>query len=130
MKPIWIEKSALNKEAAEWLTRLKDRNLIDPAIFDYPATTVLRAQSEGKTVLYVPIQCVYMLESLGISPDASPLEVARALYGAMQIVQWESKRAGHGEAYFLCNDAETVKFAEHNGMERVNFPLFRFKVKS
>ena len=116
-------------EALAWFKRIADRNLIDWDVLTYPATTVLKATNGEKNLLHVPIQPVYMVESLGISPDASPLDTAKALYGVMQIVHWESKKAGHGEAYFLCRDQETVKFAEHNEMERINIPLFRFKVK-
>lgn len=130
MKQIWVDRTTKEElpEVFEWLKRIADRNLIDWDVLTYPATSLLKATDGEKNVLHVPVQSVYMVESLGISPDASPLEMAKALSGVFGIVRWESKRAGQGEVYFLCRDEETVRFAEHHEMERVNIPLFRFKV--
>ena len=107
---------------------IANRNLIDWDVLKYPATTLLKATNGERNLLHVPIQTVYMVESLGISPENSAMDTAKSLQGLMQVVQWESQKAGHGELYFLCRDEETVKFAEHQGMERVSIPLFRKKV--
>ena len=131
MKHIWVEKTTVEElpEAFKWLKRIAEKNLIDWDVLTFPATTMLKATDGGKNILHVPVQPVYMVESLGISPDASPLDTAKALSEVMQIVRWESQKAGQGEVYFLCSDEETKKFAEHHGFERVNIPLYRMKVQ-
>lgn len=130
MKQIWIKKTAPEetREAFDWLGGIANRNLIDWDVLTYPATTLLKATNGDKNILHVPVQTVHMVESLGIGPESTELETAKALQALMQTVHWESSKAGHGEIYFLCRDEQTVKFAEHNGMERVDIPLFRMKV--
>lgn len=109
------------------MERLKDRNNLDAAVFTYPATKTLKA-SNGKTLVYMPKQLVFMLESLAINPQATVGEIGMALRALFTVVQFEASQMGIGEIYFCCADEETVKFVEHNGLERVNLPLFRMKV--
>lgn len=115
-------------QMAEWMARLAQRNNLDSDIFKYPATTTLKA-SNGKALVYMPVQTVYMLESLAISPEASPLEVAAALRALFNVTEWEGRNAGHGEQYFLCADGETCAFAEHQGLEELKqLRIFRRKL--
>jgi hypothetical protein len=131
MKPVWADKTAVEEslEALEWIKQNADKNNIDWAVVNYPSTTLLKATDGDRNILHLPVQTVYLLESLGISPDASPLDVARALYAVMQVVRWESKKNGHGEIYFVGSDEQTNECAEKHGFEKLQLPVYRMRVK-
>ena len=129
-KPIKVERMAAEDapQMAEWMEKLAQRNNIDPDIFNYPCTVVLKA-SNGKPVMYMPFQTVFVLESLAINPEATNAENAIALKELLSIVEWEGRKAGHGELYFLCADEQTKAFAEHHGLEKVEgLTLYRRKI--
>jgi hypothetical protein len=129
MKNIWIDK--LKPQDAEESTRYlcgTDNNLLDPAVLTYPATEVLKAYNSEKNILYLPLQFTYILESLGLNPEASPGEVASGLRALMQVIAFEAKCRGMGELYFGCKDEKTIAFAEHHGFEEVPFRMFRLKL--
>lgn len=128
-EPIKVERMRREDvpEMADWMARLSTRNNIDTAIFNYPATTILKA-SNGHPVMYMPRQQVTMLESLAINPEAQASDVALALRALLQVAEYEARCAGQGELYFLCADEDTSAYAERHGMERVNLTLYRRKL--
>jgi len=130
MKRIKVEKTTAKDwpEAAEFFSKLSSRNNIDAGVFSYPATETLKA-SNGKSLVYMPVQPTFFLESLGINPEATPMEVAAALKALFQVVEWEAVNKGMGEIYFLCADEETKSFAEHQGLEKIEtLTLYRRKL--
>ena len=115
-------------EMVQLMERLKDRNNLDASIFTYPATKTLKA-SNGKTLVYMPKQIVFMLESLAINPEATVGEIGMALKALFQVTEFEALRLGMGELYFLCADKETCEFAEHQGLEKIEgLTLYRRKL--
>lgn len=115
-------------QMAEWIAANSARNDVDPNIFCYPATRVLKA-SNGKPLVYMPVQNVQMLESLGINPEANAAEVSLALKDLLQVIEWEGRKAGHGEILFLTSDKSTKRFAGNHGLEKVEgFTLFRRRI--
>ena len=115
-------------QMSEWMARLAHRNNLDVSIFSYPATVTLKA-SNGKPLVYLPVQTVYMLESLALNPLNSAGETAAALRALFNVTEWEGRKAGHGEQYFLCADEETKAFAEHQGLEKIEgLTLYRRKL--
>lgn len=130
MKHIKVEKALAADwpEASNFFAGLAARNNIDTGVFSYPATETLKA-SNGKSLVYLPIQPTYFLEALGINPEATPMEVAAALKALFQVIEWEAVNKGMGEIYFLCADEETKNFAEHQGMKKIEtLTLYRRKL--
>lgn len=120
-EPIKVEKVKTlpdAQEMAEWISQLSARNNVDPDIFNYPATDILKA-SNGRPVMYMPRQRVMMLEALAINPEAQASDVALALRALIQVSEYESRLAGMGEMYFLCSDPETKHYAEAHGFRAV-----------
>lgn len=115
-------------EMVAFMERLKERNNLDASIFTYPATKTLKA-SNGKTLVYLPKQLVFMLESLAINPQATVGEIGMALRALFTVTEFEALKLGMGEIYFLCADKETCDFAEHQGLEKVEgLTLYRRKL--
>jgi hypothetical protein len=129
---IWAQ-AATNQDLDDIKSSLlnTENNLLDPEVLGYPTTVVLKAHKDGKNIVFLPIQSVFMLESLGILRDnaGSIGDIAVALKELVQVVRYEATKSGVRELYMLCSEPSTVKFAEHNGFERVNIPVFRMKVK-
>lgn len=120
-EPIKVEKVKTLEDAtemAEWIGKLSSRNNVDPDIFKYPATTILKA-SNGEPVMYMPRQQVTMLEALAINPEAQASDIALALRALIQVTEYEARQAGQGELYFLCSDPETKRYALAHGMRAV-----------
>lgn len=127
MKPMWVKKSDKTEpEMYDWLMQTEG-NCYDPAVLTYPATSVLKAEN-GKPIMYMPVQTVYMPDALGFNPDASVAEKASALQAAFQVLAFESRAQGCGEIYFLCREESTQAFAERHGLERIDIPLYRLKI--
>lgn len=103
----------------DWITRIAHRNEFDPAIFDYPATFTLKAQRGDEATLYMPVQTCYVYESLAIGPDNSAADTAESLKAMFAVLHADAVARGQGESYFLCSDAETCTFAEHQGLGKV-----------
>src|ERR1700733_2365447 len=76
------------------------RNLIDPAIFQYPLITILAAFKQKGPIAFLPLQQVTMLESLAINPDARRIETAAAIAQLIKTAVFMSRSSGVREVYF------------------------------
>lgn len=130
MKPAFVDKIKPDEiqEAQDSFNRLNEKNLLDPAVFSYPATAILRADIDGKKVVFIPVQNCCMLESLGIPQEATVAEVASGLKALVQVIVYEARQKGHGEIYFACKDEQTAAFAEHHGFVKIEVPMYRLRI--
>lgn len=135
MKPttrrVWVRRPFPQESPifTEWM-KSTEHNLYDPEVFLYPATEYLVAHAEGTPIVFMPMQNTFMLESLAINPEAEKSHVAVALKALLSNIVLTAGDRGMGEIHFLCSEPSTVEFAEKNGMERVDVPLFRLKLSS
>lgn len=127
---VFIEKATPRdaQEAMEWFLKT-ECNLLDAAVFTYPATETWKAVKDKVALVYLPVQPVLMLESLGINPANSPIDTALALADLVKVARWEAMKAGHGEIYFLCREESTQQYAQRHGFEKVNMPCYRMRLK-
>ncbi len=132
MKRIAIRRAteADKPQFLQWLARIADKNLIDPDVLTYPATTVLCAYDteSGKPLLFVPIQSVFMVESLAPSPEITELEMAKSLEKLIDVLVWESRNGGRGEIYYPCADETVIAIGERHGFKRVGHPVLKAKL--
>lgn len=130
MKPIWADAATPDEagELAAYLVKTEE-NLLDLEITNYPATKIMKASDGARNLVFMPVQQCQVWESLGINPEASEMEIAASLKALAHVLRFVAKANGEGEIYFLCAEARTQKFAEHNGFEKVNIPLYRMRLK-
>ena len=132
MKPIFVRDAKSNddiRNCSEWAARIAKINLLDTGVFSYPATRVLCAyQHGGEPQLYMPVQSVYMLDALAPRPGSEGIIEAQALKALVADLVSTAHRTGVGEIYFPCRDERVIKFGEHNGFERFDYPMLRMKV--
>ena len=129
MQNIWVEPAT--KEDAPALLSFMDateNNLYDDCIYKYPATETVKASKDGVTLLFMPRQSAFVLESLAINPDNNATATSAALKAVMQVVVWDANKRGMGEVYFACRDESTAAFAMRHGFERFEFPMYRMKL--
>jgi N-acetylglutamate synthase-like GNAT family acetyltransferase len=69
------------------------------------------------------------MEALAIKPGAAIRSIARSLKELVLKTCGIAKQSGVGELYFYCEDAATERFAEKHGFQRMNFTLYRARVK-
>jgi hypothetical protein len=136
-------------KAVEWLARIREQSHLDTDVLTYPATCMLEAyiKGTGEPVLYMPIQHVYMMESLGPNPVASPVDIAKGLEEITKILSYDAHKSGIGEIYYPSTDPMVNAFAQRHhfslmdyeapcavseqnpsGMEKRLIPFFKMKV--
>lgn len=117
----------------EWLQKTP-QNLFDPGILLYKRNVRFTCAHNGSPLLFMPIQTVFMLESLAVSPEATELEVAKSIGVLIQKVICDAEEMGINEIYFLCKDEAVNQYAERHGWEILlndserKVKLFRWKV--
>ena len=118
--------SAGFKDQEKCAKALTGRYATDDTFLNYPSTTVLVAE-DGIDSVYMPVQTVYFMETMGYLKGTSNITLAKAMKQFVSILVWESRRAGHGELYFVGNKEETNTFAMNNGFEELPYKVFRLK---
>jgi hypothetical protein len=114
-----------SKEYLEWV---KDQPGWDAYIALQPRTFTLAAYNKNKTIMYLPIQQPYILETAAINPEASELEVASAFKELVQSLVTLSHSNGVSEIYFLETDSGTSEFAGNHVFEKLPYAVYRVRV--
>jgi hypothetical protein len=112
----------------DWVNRIKDLNLFDPAVMEYPGTNTLAVDINGEPALYFPFHPVIAGESLAPKPGLTPREEAVALKKLQEGLVNIAKGLGIREIYFVCKDESLGKFVEHYGYEHLPWNLYRLRV--
>lgn len=134
MKEIWVRVANQSDipTAAKWFLLNTGKSLLDMDVFKYPQSCVYVAHSDHP-ILYMPVQTVVMLESVGPNPAASDLELARGLAEIVKTIKFLSQTRGIGEIYFLSTDERVQRIAERHGFELLpseTFRTLRLKINS
>jgi hypothetical protein len=116
----------------EWI-RTTPQNLFDESILQN-ANLKFYCADNGAPLLFMPAQSVWMLESLAVRVDATPLQIAKAIEVVIKTIIYKAEEEGVREIYFLCRD-DTVKMYAANHKWTVmmtdteqSITLFRWKV--
>lgn len=110
-------------------------NLFDADILTYPDKVKFYCARNGRPLVFLPVQNVLMLESLGVEPDATELEVAKSIEVLMKYIVGKSLDLAYNELYFLCRNPRVSLCAQRHGFETVmsdeklQVTLFRLKVR-
>lgn len=94
-----------------WLEFTPDGELFDFDVFEHESTFVLEAFSKSGPIAYLPVQQPLMLENLIFRPGLSTQETAQAIARLAEHAVEECYQRDAGEAYFLCREPSTLKFA-------------------
>lgn len=137
MKDFWPTPS-LPQDIAKLDERLRTTpdNLFDADILNYrDKLKFYCARTEGRPVLHMPVQNILMLDSLAVEPDATEMEVAKAIAVLMQFIIGKAIEQGYNEILFMVRDKSVATYAERHGFETMlenpetGTKLFRMKVK-
>lgn len=112
----------------EWLQANSERNRFDPAVLDYPVMKVLASHCNGTTYTYMPVQGVAVLESIGVNPDATPLQIATGVMESVKASVMLAQMSGYREIWFPASDEVTARGAETMGFEKMPYTLYRKKI--
>ena len=128
MKQIFVRNAKPEdaQEYAKWAPFTEDACL-DAGVLAYPTTRTLVAHA-GKPLVYLPVQLAAMLESVAVSPDASPLEIAESYRQLVKSVVFAMNSQGVREIYFLSKHPTVIKMATDNGFEVVPLTCLRLKL--
>ena len=137
MRDIWAT-PVRPAEIAQLDARLKDTpdNLFDVDILQYPDKVKFYCARAEKPLVFLPIQNVLMLESLGVEPGTSGLDVAKAIEVLIKFTVGKALDMGYNELYFVVKDANVARYAERHGFElmmhdpEIKCYLFRMKLST
>ena len=115
---------------SNWLAASSDINLVDYGVYKYPTClTAVVEDKEGAPALMNSAHLVLVMEALAPRPGLSPLQEARALKELFEAMKRVAKATGVREILFGCKDERVHKFIEGRGFQKLDFPVFRFKVE-
>jgi hypothetical protein len=103
-------------------------NGFDPAVAKYPSTFVLCAYDKDGPLSFMPVQQVFMMDSVATKPGASKSQTALALKEFTQALVTQAHIKGIGEICFLATDDGTNKMAENQLFEELPYKVFRCKI--
>ena len=95
-----------------FLETTPDGELFDRDVLQHASTFVLAAFNKSGALAFLPIQQPLMLENLILRPGLSRSEQTQAITRLTEHAIEETYARDAGEAYFLCREASTLKFAE------------------
>ncbi len=98
-----------------FLETTPDGSLFDHDVLAHPSTFVLAAFNRSGALAFLPVQQPLMLENLIFRPGLSTGETAAAITRLTEHAVEECYLRDAGEAYFLCREPSTLKFAERHG---------------
>jgi N-acetylglutamate synthase-like GNAT family acetyltransferase len=117
----------------EWI-RTTPQNLFDADLLQYQRNVAFMCAANGEPLLFMPVQSVFMLESLAVKPGATPLEVAKSIGVLIQTIVYKAAEQEFNEIYFLSHDETINAYASRHGWETLmadaerKVTLFRWKV--
>lgn len=98
-----------------FLATTPDGELFDADVLEHQSTFVLAAFNQSGALAFLPVQQPLMLENLILRPGLSVGETAQAITRLAEHAVEECFTRDAGEAYFLCRERSTLKFAERHG---------------
>jgi hypothetical protein len=129
MKPIHVDLiGAIDVDTLVQYVTHSPENLLDRDVFFYPHTKVLKAATATSTLMFLPAQVTLTIDSPGIAPDATKLDVARSLKKLLGKFEKEARDAGIREINFFTSSDAMAEFAKNHGYEEIPHRLFRRKL--
>jgi hypothetical protein len=124
--PVMVRLADPEKEpVVEWCQANSARNAFDEAVLSYPSTKVLAAHNNGTVYAYMPIQGTAMLESIGLNPEATTIQITQSVMEMVRGAALLAHSAGMRELYFLASDDNTGKAAEQMGFVPLPYKIYR-----
>lgn len=111
----------------QWMIANSAKNNFDLQSVVCPSTMVLCAEN-GTPKVFMPMQAVFVLDSLGPNPAIGHSEQVLALAELLQAAKSLAQGMKVGELYFIGSDPEVNRQAELRGFKRVELPVYRLKV--
>lgn len=115
------------RKFTDWSLETPD-NGFDPAVPKYPTTFVLCAYDKDGPLAYMPVQQVFMMDSVATRPGTSKGQIAMALKEFTQALVTQAHIKGVGEIYFLATEAGTNKMAGNQLFEKLPYEAYRVKI--
>jgi len=130
-KQIWIRpmKStpAETKLFAEYLYANRTKNRFDPEIFEQNRAKVFAAYNDEGIKGFVPVRNSYVVESLAMQPDLSPITEAKILQAFQHMIVNKAAENNIHDANFCSFDQTVLDIARNYGWKDVIVPTVNLK---
>src|SRR5208283_4118018 len=113
----------------DWSIANIERNNFDPAVGSYQSTIMPVAYDADGPVAYLPIQQLFVLESLAPRPGATDGQIAVALKEIFQFAVTMAHLKNVGEIMFFASDKATADFAMSRPKMFSPVPYQAYRVK-
>ena len=115
---------------SDWAWKFREQTQFDMDVLAAPRACIARAESEGKPVLYVPVQPVLMLESLCPYPELTKNKKALALWRIVEQMDDVMRCTGMMETYFVTQDDQFAERAIAAGFTEVKGHVLKRKLNA
>ena len=119
LKTIEYMKPEEMTEFSAWVWTVRELGMFDPDVMTYPRSMMLKARDDNGALLYVPLQPVFMYETIVAKPGIKPRKEALSLLRINQLVEQAQRDAGYGESYFICRDDRIADLCARHGFEEL-----------
>ena len=79
LKTIEYMKPEEMTEFSAWVWTVRELGMFDPDVMTYPRSMMLKARDDNGALLYVPLQPVFMYETIVAKPGIKPRKEALSL---------------------------------------------------
>jgi hypothetical protein len=100
-----------------WASLQRSNIDLDKSVLSYPRSCMTRALIGSETIAMIPLQPVFMFESLVHKPELTAKQTAMALWRIGETTEQVAALTGHREAYFITNDEAEARSCEKHGWE-------------
>ena len=98
-----------------WAWERREQTCFDPDTLSYPRSCMAKASDGDGSFLFLPFHPVLMFESLITKPGVSASKTALGMFRIGEQAEAIARQTGHGEAYFITNDADEVALTQKRG---------------
>lgn len=115
-------------QVIEWGEKNKARNAFDPKVLDYPLTRTVAAFN-GKTVAFIPLHPVLIMDSVAPNPEADGRDLHDALESFLECAEGYARLSGMGEVMFLASDERVARATLKRGFKESGMKVYRKAVR-
>lgn len=103
---------------SKWMWRQKEANHFDKAVLAAPRACMIKVTQSGKTIAFMPIQPVIVLESLCNDETLTKSQLTLAVYEIHLLLKALMQDSGTTEAFFTTSNDTFAHLCEGQGWKR------------
>lgn len=102
----------------QWMFRQRESSNFDPEVVAAPRACIIKATQAGKTIAFMPVQPVLVLESLCNDASLTKSQLTLVVYEIHKLIKKILQDSGTTEAFFTTSNERFVYLCEGQGWKK------------